>query len=524
MSTMENRHRHDFYGGGGASLSPVCDRQAIAPLYEAMMTLLGAGITSFSTPGHRQGRGMANELSGFFTSLGASADTSLMESLGTIEHSTGALAAAEQLAAELHGADAAIFSVNGTTSLLHAMLLGVLCPGDAILLPRNVHRSVVGGVLLAGLSPIYMEVTYDRAFGIVHGVAPETVEQSLRAHEEVRAVLIVSPTYYGMASDVRRIADIVHAAGRLLLVDEAHGAHLGMSDRLPVSAMAAGADMAAQSTHKLTGALTQASTLLLRDARIDVARVRRAAALLQSTSQNYLLLASLDLARKQFAMEGGACIERSIDLSLALRERLAALDGLRVLDTSSLDGAGAYALDLLKLTVNVASLGITGETAATFLRETRGIGAELADAENVLFIISYADTEETVERLYDGLKTLCRHYGRYACAGDGVPISTGVRLCTERGGRMVQMPCPSCVLTPREAFFAPTEHVDFSAAEGRVAGETLYFYPPGIPIVAAGERLTREVLDALRSGTAAGLIVHGAADANLEKIQVIIHG
>lgn len=517
-------------------MRPSCEdtRQDKAPLYEAMRDLLKRGVLPFSTPGHRQGRGMMPELASLFTPLGASADTSLLEALGTVECPAGALAEAESLAAELYGADAAVFSVNGTTSLLHAMLLSALCPGDTVLLPRNAHRSVVGGLILAGVSPVYMEPAYDRRFGIAHNVAPETVERALAAHPEARAALLVSPTYYGVSCDLKRIAEVVHRKGKLLLVDEAHGAHLAFSDRLPISAMEAGADMAAQSTHKLAGALTQASTLLLRTERMDAARVRRASALLQSTSPNYFLLASLDAARKQLAVEGRARIERAADLSLALRARLAELDGLRVLGASSLDGAGAYALDVMKLTVSVAELGITGGQAADFLREEQGIGAEMADAHNVLFIISYADTEETTERLYQGLRALCRHYAgkRRASSGqevleranDAQPIAArAAHPAADAAACIYDIERPPRILAPREAFFAQTEEVGFRAAQGRIAGETLYFYPPGIPLVSAGELLTGDVLDALRRGADAGLPVHGATDASLQKLKVIIH-
>ncbi|BEU88652.1 aminotransferase class I/II-fold pyridoxal phosphate-dependent enzyme [Selenomonas sp. TAMA-11512] len=490
----------------GASNESARAEQDRAPFHEAMMEVLDRNILPFDTPGHRQGRGMPRELHAFFTELGAAADVSLMESLGTPEEPAGALAEAERLAAAFHGADAAVFSVNGTTALIHAMLLGTLCPGDAVLLPRNVHRSVTGGVILAGLVPIYMEPVYDARFGIPHGVSPDAVASALAAHPEARAVLLVSPTYYGAASDLAAIADIVHRAGRLLLVDEAHGAHLCLSDRLPMPAMEAGADMAAQSTHKLTGSLTQTSTLLLRRERVDEARVRRASALLQSTSPNGLLLASLDAARRQMAVEGPARAERAVELALRLRQSIRDMDGLRLLETSHLDGAGAYALDVLKLTVNVSELGFTGRQAADFLLDEAGIAVELADARNILCIISYADTEETAARLLDGLRALCRQ-----------------RRSKPAGTRCASMvPTPQQILTPREAFFAPTESVSFREAEGRVAGETLLFYPPGIPLVCAGERLSGEVLDALRLGMEAGLAVHGASDAGLNMIKVIV--
>jgi len=321
---------------------------------------------------------------------------------------TGCIEEAQDLAAALYGADAAFFAVNGTTGAIHAMLVAALSPGDAVLVPRNVHRSVFGGLVLADARPIYIEPVVDEALGIAHGLSTEAVREACRLHPEAKALLLVSPTYYGVASDVRAIAEIVHAAGMALLVDEAHGAHLAFSDDLPESAIAAGADLVAQSTHKLLGAMTQASLLLLREGRIEKERVQRAMSLLTSTSPNYLLLASLDIARLQMAEAGAAHLARAVGLARKLRREVNAMPGLFSFGEERMGGAGAFALDPLKLTVTVTGLGLTGAEAAHILRHEHKIEAELFDAQNVLFLLTYADTEESAGRLLAALSSLAQ--------------------------------------------------------------------------------------------------------------------
>lgn len=269
-----------------------------------------AGALAFHTPGHKQGAGAHALLRELVTETGLREEVSLMEELDDLHDPTGCIEEAQNLAAALYGADAAFFAVNGTTGAIHAMLVAALSPGDAVLVPRNVHRSVFGGLVLADAHPVYIEPIVDEALGIAHGLSTEAVREACRLHPEAKALLLVSPTYYGVASDVRAIAEIVHEAGMVLLVDEAHGAHLAFSEDLPESAITAGADLVAQSTHKLLGAMTQASLLLLREGRIGKERVQRAMSLLTSTSPNYLLLASLDIARLQMAEAGAAHLAR----------------------------------------------------------------------------------------------------------------------------------------------------------------------------------------------------------------------
>ena len=478
-----------------------------------------AGALAFHTPGHKQGLGAHALLRELVTEAGLREEVSLMEELDDLHEPTGCIEEAQDLAAALYGADAAFFAVNGTTGAIHAMLVAALSPGDAVLVPRNVHRSVFGGLVLADARPVYIEPIIDEALGIAHGLSTEAVREACRLHPEAKALLLVSPTYYGVASDVRAIAEIVHEAGMALLVDEAHGAHLAFSDDLPESAIAAGADLVAQSTHKLLGAMTQASLLLLREGRIEKERVERAMSLLTSTSPNYLLLASLDIARRQMAEAGAAHLARAVGLARKLRREVNAMPGLFSFGEERMGGAGAFALDPLKLTVTVTGLGLTGAEAAHILRHEHKIEAELFDAQNVLFLLTYADTEESAGRLLAALRSLAQR--RTAQAATAVAAASAVPDGGEAQA-VVRLPAaPPVAIPPREAFYRRSVPCRLREAAGRIAAETIAFYPPGIPVICTGEVFTAEVCRYIEAMAAAGLKVTGASDTSLRTLRVV---
>lgn len=477
------------------------------------------GALAFHTPGHKQGLGAHALLRELVTEAGLREEVSLMEELDDLHEPTGCIEEAQDLAAALYGADAAFFAVNGTTGAIHAMFVAALSPGDTVLVPRNVHRSVFGGLVLADARPVYIEPIVDEALGLAHGLSTEAVREACRLHPEAKALLLVSPTYYGVASDVRAIAEIVHAAGMALLVDEAHGAHLAFSDDLPESAIAAGADLVAQSTHKLLGAMTQASLLLLREGRIEKECVQRAMSLLTSTSPNYLLLASLDIARLQMAEVGAAHLARAVGLARKLRREVNATPGLFSFGEERMGGAGAFALDPLKLTVTVTGLGLTGAEAAHILRHEHKIEAELFDAQNVLFLLTYADTEESAGRLLAALRSLAQRRTAQAATADAAAIAV------PDGGKAqvtVRLPAaPPVAIPPREAFYRHSVPCRLREAAGRIAAETIAFYPPGIPVICTGEVFTAAVCRYIEAMAAAGLKVTGAADASLRTLRVV---
>ena len=481
-----------------------------APLAEALLRYAGLGVLPCHTPGHKGGRGAHPLLHRFFTEEGLRADVSLSSELDDLHAPTGCIRAAEELAAETYGADAAFFMVNGTTGAVHTMLLAALAPGDVLLVPRNVHRSVVGAMVLTGVRPVYMQPEIDTRLGIAMGVSRRTVERAVCEHPEARAVLLVYPTYYGVATELAAIADFLHAQGKLLLVDAAHGAHFAFSDELPPSAMAAGADLSAESTHKLLGSLTQTSMLLARGGRVPTERIRAASGIVQSTSPNEILLASLDLARAQMAGEGREHLAVAIRAAEELRRRINEIEGLWAFGAEYMGADGMAALDPLKITVQVAGLGLSGFAAEEELRR-RNIACELADARNVLLLLSYADGERETERLFAALRGM---------AEENAP------MCISRGAAsfLALPPIPETALAPRDAYFARSEYVDLGAAEGRVAAETIVFYPPGIPVLAPGDVIDGATLAYLRAMKAAGARVVGAADASLGTLMVIAKG
>ena len=480
--------------------------QRRAPLAAAMEAYAAGGALAFHTPGHKQGLGADPLLKKLITEEGLKQEVSLMAELDDLNHPEGCIREAEELAAELWDADSAFFMVNGTTGAIHTMIMAALSPGDEVLVPRNAHRSIMGGIVLSGACPVYMQPTVDERLGIAMGLTTECVEETIRRHPTAKAVVVVYPTYYGVACDLSSIVRTAHAHGMTVLVDEAHGAHLHFSEALPPDAVSCGADLVAQSTHKTLGSMTQTSMLFLKGGRIEPERVRRTMSLLTSTSPNYLLMASLDIARYQMAAEGRERVGRAVWLSSIVRSEVNRMDGLWCFGKEYMGAPGAEALDTAKLTVQVAGLGMTGAEAEQILRWKYKLQCELADTKNVLFILSMADTEETADRLTEAL----RDFSRTEKKGDAAP-AVPLQATT----------LPAVVYTPREAMFRESESIVFEAAEGRISAEEIAFYPPGIPVILPGERITRELMDYIKETAALGLRVTGPQDTSLKTLRVL---
>jgi len=465
-----------------------------APIAAAMQRYSDDEVTPFHTPGHKQGRGAHELLRRLLTAEGLRQEVSLMDELDDLHAPHACIRDAQQLAARLWHADECLFMVNGTTSAIQAMMLGTLRDGDQIIIPRNAHRSVLSGLTLSGAVPVFLPVEFDAASNLPLNVTPETVRRAVNMFPQAKALLLVSPNYYGVAADVRKISDIVHAAGMLLLVDEAHGAHLPFSNELPPSAMEAGADAAALSTHKILGSLTQTSMLMLKRS-ADVERIKRAASLLQTTSPNQLLLASLDIARLQMQTDGRRLIQRAIDLSRRLRLAVNNLRGLKIFDVKN------FSLDPTKVTVNVLGLGLTGHAAEEILRRRHLVQCELSDAANVLFLVTYADCDATISKLIEALSRLPSREPK-----NFLPPITATDIT-------------AASLSPRKIFAAPTETVALANAANRICAEEVTFYPPGIPLILPGEKISAATIDILRREKFSRII--GAHDPTLATVRVL---
>ncbi len=468
----------------------------LAPIIEAMRRYSADAVTPFHTPGHKQGRGAHELLRELLTAEGLRREVSLMEELDDLHEPHACIMEAQNLAARLWHADECLFMVNGTTSAVQAMIFGTLGAGDLVMIPRNAHRSVIAGLILSGATPIFLPVEFDAELNLPLNVSTSTIERAIKLFPQAKAVLLVSPNYYGVAANLPAIAKLVHAAGMILLVDEAHGAHLRFCAELPPSAMDSGADLAAQSTHKILGSLTQTSMLMIRRGLVEVERIKRAASLLQTTSPNQLLLASLDAARLQMETDGHTLIQAAVELSQRLRAGIKKIHGLK-----SFDAVKNFALDPTKVTVNVSGLGLTGREAEEILRYKLKVQCELSDAANLLFLITYADSDATIATLLDALSRLPSR----------PPIELMPPLTTEE--------ISLAALSPRETFYLPVEVVPLRKSVGRICAEEVTFYPPGIPLLMPGERVSAQVVELIRQ---AGGRVIGASDPSLATLKVTL--
>ncbi|WP_027626885.1 aminotransferase class I/II-fold pyridoxal phosphate-dependent enzyme [Clostridium lundense] len=476
------------------------------PLFDALKEYVDRETIPFHVPGHKKGEGMDEEFRSFIGENPFKIDVTVFKLVDSLHHPTGPIKKAQQLAADAYGADATFFSIHGTSGAIQAMIMSVVSAGDKIIIPRNVHKSVTAGVILSGATPVYMQPELDKRVGIAHGVTPETVEKTLKANPDAKAVLIINPTYYGVATDIKRIADIVHSYDIPLIVDEAHGPHLGFNAKLPMSGMEAGADICAQSTHKIIGALTQCSLLQVRSKRVDVHRVQQILNLLQTTSPSYILMASLDCARRQIALHGRELLDKAISLANYAREEINKIPGFYCFGEEILGEPGVYALDPTKITITCRDLGITGYDLDMILSNKYHIQMEMSDLYNVLAVGSFGDTKENIDALLKALKEISQDfYGKGNKKADFIDIPN----------------IPSQVKIPREAFNSEKVCVSLKESIGKISGEFLMAYPPGIPILCPGETITNEIIDYVQRLKETGLYVQGTEDPEVNYIKVV---
>ena len=384
--------------------------------------------------------------------------------------------------------------------------MSVVSDGDKIIVPRNVHKSVTSGIILSGAIPIFMQPELDKKLGIAHGVSPKTVEKTLKDNPDAKALLLINPTYYGVATDIKKIAEIVHSYHIPLIVDEAHGPHLAFSRKLPMSALEAGADICSQSTHKIIGSLTQASLIHIKSKFINPNRVQRNLNLLQTTSPSYILMASLDCARRQIALHGENLLNKAIELANYTRNEINKIPGFYCFGKEILGKPGSFAFDPTKITICCRNLGITGFQLDMILYEKYAIQMELSDFYNVLAVGSFGDTKEGMDRLLTALKEISKEY-----YGVNKPIADFLDI----------PPIPTKIINPREAFYADKKSVPLSESLGKISGEFLLAYPPGIPLLCPGEIITSHIIDYVNDLKKANLYVQGTEDPTVENIKIL---
>ena len=473
-----------------------------APIYEAMVKLRKKRIVPFDVPGHKRGRGNP-ELVELLGEKCVGIDVNSMKPLDNLGHPISIIRDAEELAADAFGASHAFLMIGGTTSSVQTMILSTCKAGDKIILPRNVHKSAINALVLCGAIPIYIEMSVNPKIGIALGLENDRVAKAIKDHSDAKAILINNPTYYGICSDLRGLTKMAHEAGMMVLVDEAHGAHLHFTDKLPISAMNAGADMAAVSMHKSGGSLTQSSLLLIGE-QMNPEYVRQIINLTQSTSASYLLMASLDISRRNLALRGKESFEKVIELSEYARREINAIGGYYAYSKELIDGVSVCDFDVTKLSVYTQGIGLTGIEVYDLLRDEYDIQIEFGDIGNILAYISIGDRIQDIERLVGALADIKRLYSR-----DGKDLIAG---------EYIQ---PELVLSPQEAFYSERKSLSLDESVGQVCGEFVMCYPPGIPILAPGERITREIVDYIQFAKERGCSLQGTEDPEVNHINVI---
>ncbi len=399
--------------------------------------------------------------------------------------------------------------------------------GDKIILPRNVHSSVISGLILSGAIPIFINPEYDANLEIAHSITVESLEKALEKHPDAKAVMMVYPTYYGVCGDIKAIAQLTHEYNIPLLVDEAHGAHFAFHPEFPISALNAGADLTVQSIHKTLGAMTQASMLHVQGERININRINKALQLTQSTSPSYILLASLDAARQQISLHGKELLTQTLQLAEEARKYIDKIPGLSILSFSPSPPSTPLplspispsppspplplspSLDKTRLTVTVSELEITGFEAEEILDEKFNVTPEFASLKTVTFIISLGNTAEDIEQLVKAFKTLAKEYRKPL-------LKDKKRLLWNNFPELNTLQ-----LSPRQAFFSSTETVPIKQAINRISAETVCPYPPGIPLLIPGEIITSAVVEHLLNVKAMGGFISNCADTSLCTLQVV---
>ena len=477
--------------------------QSRAPIFEALERYKSMRIVPFDVPGHKRGKGNP-ELTKFLGEKFLTVDVNSMKPLDNLCHPVSVIKEAEELAARAFGAQHAFFMVNGTTSAVQSMIMSVCKRGDKIIMPRNVHRSAINALIISGAVPVYVNPSINKQLGIPLGMSVADVKKAIEQNPDAKAVLVNNPTYYGICSDLRTITKLAHQHGMKVLVDEAHGTHFYFGENLPVSAMAAGADMAAVSMHKTGGSLTQSSFLLSNHPDLHQGYIRQIINLTQTTSGSYLLLSSLDLSRRNLALHGKEIFARVKELAQYAREEINKLGGFYAFSSELIDGDAIFDFDTTKLSVHTRDIGLAGIEVYDLLRDEYDIQIEFGDIGNILAIISVGDNMFVMERLISAMAEIKRIYQK-----------------DKAGMYDHEYINPEVVMTPQEAFYADKHAMPIEQSAGQICSEFVMCYPPGIPILAPGERITQEILDYIAYAKEKGCFLTGTEDIHIENINVV---
>jgi arginine/lysine/ornithine decarboxylase len=482
--------------------------QPVAPYLDAVTAFAFRGAARYFVPGHKGGPGADP---GVIKAIGLDALAADVPTLlygVDVGSSPTPYERAEQMAADAFGAGRSWFLTNGATQGNHALCLALASPGSRVVVQRNSHASLVDGLVLSGGLPSFVIPELDPELGIAHCVTPDALRSALADTPEARVAFVVSPTYYGMAADVAGLAEVAHGADAALVVDQAWGAHFGFHERLPETALALGADAMLTSTHKMAGSLTQSAMLhVAPQGRVNAEAVARALRLLRSTSPSSLLMASLDGARRQLALHGEQLLHETLEAIVVAREKLETIEGIVLVNEALVGRMGIAGYDPLRIVLDVRGTGATGFEVADALRRSYDVHVELPEQATVVLIVGLGDRAAALRRLAGDVEEVVKRISR---PGRTAAIAGSLRMLT---GEMV--------VPPRDAFLGETEVVAVQDAIGRVSCESIASYPPGVPQLLPGERITEELVAHLRELAAAGARLHGASDPSFESINVL---
>ncbi len=480
--------------------------QTRAPLLEALIKYAASSPRRFHVPGHGGGRGVPGDLLALAGGGLFDIDVTELPGLDDLNSPAGVIARAQELAARAYGSRRCFFLVGGSTQGLQALILAAGRPGDRVILPRNSHRSLIGGLVLAGMEPVFTTPAVVPDFNFAAGTPAGEYERAIRDNPDACAVVCIHPTYYGTVGDVNRISALAGDAGMPLLADEAHGCHLYFHRDYPPGALQAGAAAAVQSMHKTGGSLTQSSLLHLKGPRPDGDRVFAALKLIQTSSPSYVLMASLDASRRRLALHGFDLLQDLLEAAVEIRKSLGSLRGVEVFGPDRLDGDGIFGYDPSRVVVRVSGLGLTGRQAAGWLRRHHGLYVEMADGDNIVLVLGPGVSRDDCRHLVRAVRDLADREGRrFAPAGPGPG----------------NIPAARTLMKLREAWFAPWRPVKIEEAAGLPCAEWVAVYPPGIPAVIPGEELTAGTVNYLIRARASGARFQGPADPELKCIRVI---
>lgn len=476
------------------------------PLLKSIKDYADKGALPLHMPGHKRGN-IYNKLKlhALFENI-MEMDTTEVPGVDNLYCPEGPLLKAQRLAALSFGAEHSFFLVNGTTAGIYSMIMATTSPGDKIIIPRNAHRSAISATILGRLHPVYILPEVDSEMGTAMGIEPEKVEKAITKNPDAKAVLITSPTYYGVCSDLESIAEIVHRYGKVLLIDEAHGSHFTFHKDLPKSAMSSKADITAQSTHKTLPSMTGSSMLHVKSDRVDIEKVKFFLQLVQTTSPSHVMLASLDAARYIMDTYGYMLLDECIKYSNMVRDEINSKTRFYCLSYDRIRKNGVHDIDPTRLSLCVRDGGLGGNETERILGEKYNIQVELSDFNNIVAITTVGDDESTYNKFCEAIIDLSKYGKEEKNKYDDIYNKQYL---------------PTTVMPPYEAVYKDTAMIDINSSIGCVSAEMVIPYPPGIPLIMPGERIDKDILDLIKFTKKNRIKISGTTDPELKEIKII---